>query len=303
MKVSYLELKWPLILVVFCISHFTLTSAYSPSDYVRRIHALPHLSFELGRRSNDFEADEEYFMTLLPFPIILSCIVLILLLVYLGALFSRYCCQCAKCGLEFDKDNPERVLRMRWKLHVAFLVICLLAVAAVMTVFIGNAKITDGVKRGIDSIQWLKGVVNNFIDEGYRLRDQGEVIDQALDDVKKQCSYANQYVRPYLNDYEGAVEEYIESIENIPPQLTDVQALVKKNGIDRKNKYLFQAFTYTVLLIALFLVGLLLGSSILLRLSIAISTVLLLGVSILCSVILIVLVIFFLIIVSCVITC
>lgn len=290
MRVSYVKMKWPLLWAIYFISHFALTSAYSPSDYVRRIHALPHLSFELGRRSNDFEADEDYFMSLLPFPIILSCIVLILLLFYLGALFSRYCCQCAKCGLEFDKDNPERVLRMRWKLHVAFFIICFLTIAAVMTVFIGNAKVTDGVKRGIDSIQWLKGVVNNFIDEGYRLRNQGDVIDQALDDVKKQCSYANQYVRPYLDDYESAVEEYIESIEDIPPQLTDVQALVKKNGIDRKNKYLFQAFTYTALLVALFLVGLVLGSGILLRLSIAISTVLMLGVSILCSLILIVLV-------------
>ena len=87
-----------------------------------------------------------------------------------------------------------------------------------------------------------------------------------------------------------AVDEYIESIEEFPSQLTDIQALVKKNGIDRKNKYLFQAFTYTALLVAMFLVGLVISSGLLLRLSIAISMFLMMGVSILCSLILIILV-------------
>jgi hypothetical protein len=192
-------------MVQWFLCHF-LTSAflvmvsggnYEPSHVVKQFHGFPHLNQHLHSVNNEFAITSEsrwnsYTDSLVPFPVIIGICGVLLVLIPVGVLVSRYWCNCAKCMPKVVHEYLQTMMARSPSRNSAFIevamyrqcalfsfVACLIVVMIVnQGVFLGETPRNHSVQRAKDSLSSMKQTFNDLTHQGYGLQDTGAVIGQ-----------------------------------------------------------------------------------------------------------------------------
>lgn len=137
--------------IAYVMGLYSCVCAYSPNEYVRSMHNLPHLDKNLNTVNSDFaitakSTQNEYSTSLVIFPVIIGVIAMIVILGFVVGMMFRFCCNCCKCGPNTNPTNSD--LKKKRNLTIACVIFAIIVVAFNFTILSGNAHLTDGVNKG-----------------------------------------------------------------------------------------------------------------------------------------------------------
>jgi hypothetical protein len=225
---------------------------YDPSHLVQKFHNTPHLNNHLHRINNDFGITAEsrwnnYTDSLVPFPVIIGICGVLLVLIPVGLLISRYWCGCSRCLPTVVNDylqtmmarSPSRnsnFTQIAFYRHIALVsfIICVFAVSiANQGVLLGEVSRRHSVHHAKDSLGSLKHTFVDLRNQGYGLETAGEVIgdfsssssliccrltvslEEDLTLALPTCPEVEEVFNP-LDVYQLSVEEYLEIVDPLP---------------------------------------------------------------------------------------
>lgn len=208
------------------MSFIIYNDTYSLLNIVKDIHQIPHLNSQLKYESNDWDITidsqwNSYTKSVLTLPIILFVIGIILILIYLIAIFCCY----KKSTHEYESLSPDirNSNKESKKIAIRLLMFVIISIILIdQLIFVGNNYLTHGINTGSDNLDSLDTIFVNLNDYGDELTNESNNLQSDLSQSCNTCRNAC-LLLPSINDLNTYIDNYLSYIEDVPNQCDTIE--------------------------------------------------------------------------------
>lgn len=247
---------------------YSNNQSYTAIGAVQFTHQILHLSPSLHEVSNTFNITydnyyNEYTRSLLPIPILCGALGILALFIFQFALCARLCCcTWCRCVPELSRNRNEELDELIVKpcrnwLKWVFVVTAVLTILTDQTLIAGKIRLTTGVSKARDSIDYLSNVFNLLNDDASLLYDYGDELTfdfSSSYDNGNGCQYSDDLLAG-ISTYDEYVDEFDDFVSPVPSQLTSASNDVQRWGIKYPNYFLWALYGLILIFVSLFLLS------------------------------------------------
>ena len=281
------------------------SKSYSPTDQVKEAHRIPHLGWDLHRKSNTFRITTKmetnsYSNSLIVLPIVIfviiaGSVVLFQVLLLLRAL-SHMCCACSKFWINMvykclhkTKRCKRKYINQRYqkrRAKVLFVIFVFASVVGAGVVFDGDGRVNLGVRDMQGGFGYISVVAGNI----------GVSLDVMVDDANVVSAYLEENACPrtvskYLEDvstfvdnFNAVVDEAIAVTASVSTGVDVTNSYLEEYAIDKKGMVVVCFFVGVVALVLMFALSAACKNAFLLRLCVVVTEVIVIALAVLCCV-------------------
>lgn len=211
-------------------------SLYDPIPIVTQTHELPHYDKQLQLTSNDFNANEDYIISITIFPLIIFIVTLVISIVY----FIMLCCQPTQ-GKYINKHKTKGTY-----LYILPLLMIILA----QIILVGILLMNEGIKETSNGLTFLSNQALNAANKLHSVTNEINSINN--DFTNPSCSlYQNNALflkgEAILSKYYNIIVDIADSIDKVSPQLNKINDNIVRIGITYKDIVFY--FCYALILL------------------------------------------------------
>ena len=266
-------------------------SDYKPSGLVVQMHNVPHLDSRFNEVDSTFNVTRNmqwssYTESLVTVPVLIFAVGVFGLLVFLFFLcirsssftYTRFNAhedmdeESVLGSSEREKGREPTMLPPDYMITTFWACVCA-AFVLNMLIFVGNARVSEGVGKGDDSLYHLEYAFEDLQTISTSLLDQGADLSDLFDTAEENGCDRVSYASSYLGDYDQRVQSFSYNIEPIEPKVVSARKKIDSYAVDKKNGLVFTIFAVVTVSLLLFVVTWKVKSVVGLKASIGISSI------------------------------
>jgi hypothetical protein len=261
--------------------------SYEPSQYVRSMHASPHINIIDNRLvivDNQFAIENgaywnQYSKSLLPFPVIIACLeTLVLIIVVVGICTNWFhSARNAKTAPTPVSTSEEEEVLIREKkstsnyVLMATVFFALWALVTIQTLVFADRSMHDATHNLDDNLDYMYDVFSHVRADGEQLVALGTYMDGNLSKAVDTDCYPGELAQSNVDDFNEQVQKFSDSVDPLPGYLDSAYHGIHQYGKEDKSKAVWSVYAVSMVPPLAILTGLCVGNKLFLQFDIALT--------------------------------